>query len=100
MFPDVKSERDLEEMRRKKRLSGHPLRMVSVLSEAVSSINDAKVFYRKMDNVGRLMAKAGVDDENLQVCCFLFQLGNFVNVHGLFHFISFHFTFLGRVVIQ
>ena len=73
MFPDVKSERDLEEMRRKKRLSGHPLRMVSVLSEAVSSINDAKMFYRKMDNVGRLMAKAGVDDENLQVCSFLFQ---------------------------
>ena len=55
-------------MRRRKRLSGHPLRMVSVLSEAVSSINDAKIFYKKMDNIGKLMAKAGVDTENMQVC--------------------------------
>ena len=70
LFPDVKTQRDLEEMRRKKRLSGHPLRMVSVLSEAVSSIDDAKMFYRRMDNVGKLMAKAGVEDENLKVCIF------------------------------
>lgn len=67
LFPDVKNQRDLEVMRCKNRLSGHPLRMISVLSEAVSSINDAKIFYRKMDNIGRLMAKAGIDDQNLQV---------------------------------
>lgn len=42
--------------------------MISVLSEAVASINDAKIFYRKMDNLGRLMAKAGIEDENLRVC--------------------------------
>ena len=69
LFPDVKNYQDLVEMRRKQQLEGHPERIFSALKEALRAINDADIFYAKMEAIGVLMARVGLDLQNLKVSC-------------------------------
>ena len=67
LFPDVKNCQDLLEMRKRQRLNGHPEKIVAVLNEALKAMDDAAIFYAKMEGVGKLMANVGLDLESLKV---------------------------------
>ena len=54
-------------MRRRQRFAGHPKRIVDVLNEALKAMDDAAIFYAKMEGVGKVMANVGLDLENLKV---------------------------------
>ena len=78
LFPDVNNCQDLLEMRGKQQLDGHPKKIFTVLKEALKAINDADVFYAKMEGVGKLMAKVGLDLENLKVSCIFYEILQYI----------------------
>ena len=67
LFPSVNTCQELQNMRRKGQLYGHPKKLINVLREALQAINDADIFYAKMEGIGKVMAKVGLDLESLKV---------------------------------